>query len=124
MAEWRWGLDGWPKVTIPAVVGGVLLVLIGIAAALFGYAKWDSVFMILTIVFSAVSAAFWFVAALLPIPRVVRNQPNRNHNSELVFVLQRLRRQSQWNAMAASSMFIAVVFLVFQQFVAFSSAPA
>ena len=37
MAGWRWGLDGWPKVTIPAVVGGVLLVSIGIATALFGY---------------------------------------------------------------------------------------
>ena len=116
-------MDEWPKVTIPTVVGGILLILVAIATALFGYAKWTVVFAILTIPFSAVSAAFWFVAALLPIPRVIRNQPSRNPNSELVFVLQQLRRQSQWNAMAATSMFIAVVFLMLQLCAALSSAP-
>src|SRR5271169_5367085 len=104
-------MDEWLKVSIlAAVVVGILGVSVAVAAAWFGFAKWAVAFTVLTALFSAASAAFWLLAALLPIPRQVRNSPHRNPNPDLDVVLRRLRRQSQWNALAASSMFIAVLF--------------
>jgi hypothetical protein len=73
-------------------------------------AKWT---VVVTVLFSAASAAFWLWAAVLPIPQKVWIQARAGAggpSEDLDVVLRTLKQQSKLNAAAASSMFIAVLF--------------